>query len=136
MNWDLPGWSQFILAIVALGGAVGAHRLNKRGQVTQTAQQKAANELATRAQGFDEMEALVERLTNEIDRLEARADREMAAQARRCRSTLDHFVLAFTTLQGQVVSEAAKQAAEAAHMEIEQHLSEDHGGIDPAPGLA
>jgi TolA-binding protein len=133
----LPGWSQFILALVAVGGAIGAHRLNRRGQVTQTAQQKAANELATRAQGFDEMEALVDRLNHEISRMEGRADRELAAQARRCRSTLDHFVLAFTTLQGQVVSEAAKQAAEAAHIEVEQHLSEDHPHPgEPAPGVA
>ena len=137
MNIDLPAWSQFILAIVAVGGAVGAHRLNRRGQITQTAQQKAANELATRAQGFEEMEALVDRLNHEITRIEARADIESQAQARRCRSTLDHFVLAFTTLQGQVVSESAKQAAEAAHMEAEQHLSEDHHRPgDPTPGMA
>jgi len=38
-------------------------------------------------------------------------------------------VLAFTTLQGQVVSEAAKQAAEAAHVDVEMHLSEDHPNI-------
>lgn len=137
MNWDLPGWSQLILAVVALGGAVGAHRLNRRGQVTQTAQQQAANTLATRAQGFDEMEALVDRLNHEIGRLEAKSERELAAQARRCRSTLDHFVLAFTTLQGQVVSESARQAAESAHVETEQHLAEDHPRPgDPAPGLA
>lgn len=136
MNWDLPGWSQLILAVVALGGAIGAHRLNRRGQVTQTAQQQAANDLAQRAQGFDEMEALVDRLNHEISRLEGRADRELTAQARRCRSTLDHFVLAFTTLQGQVVSEAARQAAESAHVEIEQHLAEDHPQPgDPALGM-
>lgn len=137
MNIDLPAWSQFILAIVAVGGAVGAHRLNRRGQITQTAQQKAANELATRAQGFEEMEALVDRLNHEITRIEARADIESQAQARRCRSTLDHFILAFTTLQGQVVSESAKQAAEAAHVATEQHLVEDHPQSgDAAPGLS
>lgn len=137
MNIDLPAWSQFILAIVAVGGAVGAHRLNRRGQITQTAQQRAANELATRAQGFEEMEALVDRLNHEITRIEARSDLESQAQARRCRSTLDHFILAFTTLQGQVVSESAKQAAEAAHVEVEQHLSEDHHRPgDPTPGMA
>jgi TolA-binding protein len=137
MNFDLPGWSQFILALVAVGGAIGAHRLNRRGQVTQTAQQRAANELATRAQGFEEMEALVDRLNHEITRLEAKSDREAQAQARRCRSTLEHFVLAFTTLQGQVVAEAAKQAAEAAHVATEQHLVEDHPQSgDAAPGLS
>jgi len=134
MNFDLPAWSQFILALTALGGAYGAHRLNKRGQVTQTAQQAAANLLATRAQGFEEMEALVERLNHEITRLEAKADRDQQAQARRCRTTLDHFMLAFTTLQGQVVSEAARQAAEREHMTVEQHLAEDHQQPgDPAP---
>lgn len=137
MNWDLPGWSQFILAIVALGGAVGAHRLNRRGQVTQTAQQQAANELATRAQGFDEMESIVATLRTELTRVEAARDREIAAQARRCRSSFDHFILAFTTLQGQVVSEAAKQSAEAAHVQVEQHLAEDHPQAgDPSPGVA
>lgn len=133
MQLDWTGWSQFILAIVAVGGAVGAHVLNRRGQVTQGAQQHAANELATRAQGFDEMESLVERLNHEIARLEARADREAQAQARRCRTTLDHFVLAFTTLQGQVVSEAARQAAEKAQIEVEVHLAEDHPEPPPAP---
>jgi len=133
---DLPSLSQLILAVVALGGAVGAHRLNRRGQVTQTAQQIAANELATRAQGFEEMEALVDRLNNEISRLEGRADREAMAQARRCRTTLDHFVLAFTTLQGQVVSEQARQAAEAAQVEVEQHRAEDHPNTEPTLGTA
>ena len=136
MNVDLPGWSQFILAFVALGGAVSAHLLNRRGQVTQTAQQRAANELATRAQGFDEMEVIVKSLREELARVETSRDRELSAQARRCRSTLDHFVLAFTTLQGQVVSESAKQSAEAAHMEIEQHLAEDHPDDGTALGMA
>jgi len=129
-QFDLPGWSQFILAIVALGGALGAHRLNRRGQITQTQQQNAANELATRAQGFEEMEALVDRLNHEIERIESRADRDSQLQARRCRTTLDHFVMAFTTLQGQVVSEQARQAAEAAQVEVETHQAEDH----PEPG--
>ena len=130
MQLDWQGWSQFILALVAVASAVGAHLLNKRGQITQTQQQNAANNLATRAQGFDEMEVIVKSLREELARVEASRDRELSAQARRCRSTLDHFVLAFTNLQGQVVSEAAKQAAEAAHLEIEQHMAEDH----PEPG--
>ena len=135
MQLDWQGWSQFILALVAVVGGYGAHRLNKRGQVTQAAQQTAANDLATRAQGFDEMEALVDRLNHEIARLEAKADREAQAQARRCRTTLDHFVMAFTTLQGQVVSEAARQAAEKAHIEVEVHMAEDHPDVLP-PGTA
>lgn len=126
MNFDLPGWSQIILALVAALGAVGAHRLNKRGQVTQAAQQQAANILATRAQGFDEMEVIVKSLREELVRVGESRDREISAQARRCRSTLDHFMLAFTTLQGQVVSEVARQAAEREHMTVEQHLAEDH----------
>lgn len=135
MQLDWQGWSQFILALVAVIGGYGAHKLNKRGQVTQSAQQVAANELATRAQGFEEMEALVDRLNHEIARLEAKADREAQVQARRCRSTLDHFVLAFTTLQGQVVAEEAKRAAEKAQVEVEVHLAEDHP--DPTmPGPA
>jgi len=137
MQLDWQGWSQFILALVAVASAVGAHLLNKRGQITQTQQQSAANNLAMRAQGFDEMEAVVKSLRDELARVETSRDRELSAQARRCRSTLDHFVLAFTTLQGQVVSESAKQAAEAAHLEAEQHLAEDHPQSgDPAPGLA
>ena len=131
-NWDWGGWSQFILAVVGLLSLISAHYLNKRGQVNERQQQNAANELAERAQGFDEMEKLVERLTAEIARLENSRDREAAAQARRCRTTLDHFVLAFTTLQGQVVSEQARQAAESAHVEVEQHLAEDHP--DPSAG--
>ncbi|WP_330473843.1 hypothetical protein [Terrabacter sp. C0L_2] len=123
---DLPGWSQFILALVAVAGAIGAHRLNKRGQVTQTAQQNAANELATRAQGFDEMEAVVEWQAKQIEKLEARADRESQAQARRCRSSLDHFMSAFITLIGQVGAEEAKRSAEKALTEAEVHLAEDH----------
>lgn len=128
---DLPGWSQFILAAVAVAGAISAHRLNKRGQSTQEKQQDAANALAMRAQGFDEMEAIVKSLREELARVESNRDRELAAQARRCRSTLDHFILAFTNLQGQVVSESAKQAAEAASVEAEQHLAEDHPPAEP-----
>jgi len=126
MTFDWGGWSQFILALVGVGGLVSAHLLNKRGTQQQAVQQRAANDLAGRAQGFDEMKELVETYRAEIVRIEQGRDREQAAQARRCRSTLDHFVLAFTTLQGQVVSEAAKQAAEAAHVDVEMHLSEDH----------
>ena len=131
LNWS--GWSQFILALVAVGGAIGAHLLNRRGQITQDAQQRAANSLAQRAQGFDEMEAIVKALREELARVEASRDRDISSQARRCRSTLDHFVLAFTTLQGQVVAESAKQAAEAAQMEVEQHLAEDHPDITDTP---
>ena len=131
-SFDLPGWSQMILAGVAVAGAVSAHRLNKKGQVTQAQQQNAANDLATRAQGFEEMETIVETLKAELERVEASRDRELAAQARRCRSSFDHFILAFTTLQGQVVSEQARMNAEQAHMEVEQHVAEDHPGPAPA----
>ena len=133
MTLDWGGWSQFILALVGFGGLISAHQLNKRGTKQQAVQQRAANDLAERAQGFDEMKEIVEALRGEIARIEQGRDREQAAQARRCRSTLDHFVLAFTTLQGQVVSEAAKQAAEAAHVDVEMHLSEDHPA--PADGI-
>lgn len=133
MPLDLPGWSSLILALVAVFGAVGAHLLNKRGQRTQEQQQKAANTLAERAQSFDEMERLAEARQLEIDRVNrvrdeelARHERAEASMARRCRTTLDHFMLAFTNLQGAVVSEQVRQAAEKAHVEIEQHLSEDH----------
>lgn len=131
-QFDLPGWSQFILAMVAVAGALGAHRLNKRGQITQVAQQTAANELASRAQGFDEMEAVVEWQAKQIEKLEARADRDAQAQARRCRSSLDHFMSAFITLMGQVGTEEAKRSAEKAMTEVEVHLAEDH----PEPPLA
>ena len=133
MTVDWQGWSAWILAISGLIGAVSAVFLNRRGQDQQTIQTKAANDLAERAQGFDEMKEIVGSLRAEISRIEQGRDRDQAAQARRCRSTLDHFVLAFTTLQGQVVSEAAKQAAEAAHVDVEMHLSEDH---PPALGEA
>lgn len=133
MPFDLPGWSQFILAIVAVAGAIGAHRLNRRGQVTQEKQQAAANQLAERAQNFDQMERLAEARQEEINRVNrardeerARHERDEASLARRCRTTLDHFMLAFTNLQGAVVAENVRQAAEAAHIEIEQHLTEDH----------
>lgn len=132
MPIDLPGWSQLILAGVGVGGVISAHRLNRRGQSTQERQQEAANNLAERAQGFDEMQAIVVSLREELARVEASRDRELSAQARRCRSTLDHFVLAFTNLQGQVVSESARQAAEAAQVEAEQHLAEDHPPADEA----
>ena len=137
MHLDLPGWSQFILAIVAVAGAVGAHRLNRRGQVTQEKQQMAANQLAERAQNFDQMERLAEARQEEINRVNRARDEEVirhekaeASLARRCRTTLDHFMLAFTNLQGAVVSEQVRQAAEAAHVEIEQHLTEDHHPLD------
>lgn len=139
---DWQGWSQFILALVGVGGLVSAHILNKRGTKAQAAQQVAANQLASRAQGFDEMESIVERLTTEATRIEQARERDRAevirvrgeydkaleSQARRCRTTLDHFVLAFTTLQGVVVSETAKREAEKAQVEVEQHLAEDHPG--------
>lgn len=126
MQIDLPGWSQIILALVAVSGGVGAHRLNKRGQVTQAAQQSAANELAIRAQGFDEMEAVVDWQAKQIEKLEARADRDALAQARRCRSSLDHFMAAFINLMGQVGTEEAKRTAERAMTEVEVHVAEDH----------
>jgi len=126
MQLDWTGWSQFILALVAVGGAIGAHLLNRRGQVTQGMQQNAANELATRAQGFDEMEAVVEWQAKQIEKLEAKADRDAQAQARRCRTSLDHFMVAFITLIGQVGSEEAKRSAEKALTEAEVHLAEDH----------
>lgn len=138
MDWQ--GWSQFVLALVGVGGLISAHMLNKRGAKTQAAQQAAANNLASRAQGFDEMESIVERLTAEAARTEQARERERAevvrvraeydaaleSLARRCRSTLDHFVLAFTSLQGVVVSEAARRESEKTQVEVEQHLAEDH----------
>ena len=123
---DLPGWSQVILALVAVVGGYGAHRLNQRGQVTQARQQQAANELAMRAQGFDEMESLVDRLRAEIARVEARSDRESIAQAARCRASLSHFVDAFTILQRQVVDETAQRVAIIAQERPERHVAEDH----------
>lgn len=126
MHIDLPGWSQLILALCGVMGAIGAQRLNRRGQVTQARQQNAANELALRAQGFDEMEALVDRLTAELARVEARAERQAEVQARRCRIALEHYALAFTTLQSQVVSETARQLATVARLEAEAHLAGDH----------
>ena len=119
MQIDLTGWSQFILALVAVGGGIGAHRLNRRGQETQAKQQVAANNLAQRAQGFDEMESVVEWQAKEIERLEARGEREAQAQARRCRTALDHFTISFVTLVGQVSAEQAKREAEV-------HVAEDH----------
>jgi hypothetical protein len=129
MNVDLPGWSQIILAIVALGGALGAHRLNKRGQETQSKQQLAANELATRAQGFDEMEAVVEWQAKEIERQTAAREREALSQARRCKTALDHFTVSFVTLVGQVGNEQAKRDGERALREAEVHTAEDHPEI-------
>ena len=126
MQIDLPGWSQFILALVAVGGGIGAHRLNRRGQETQAKQQVAANNLAQRAQGFDEMESVVEWQAKEIERLEARGEREAQAQARRCRTALDHFTISFVTLVGQVSAEQAKREAERALREAEVHVAEDH----------
>lgn len=133
MQLDWTGWSSFILAITGLLGIGSTHFLGKRSKRVESEQQKAANELADRAQGFDEMEALVDRLNHEIARIEARNDREAQVQARRCRSALDHFMLAFTTLQGQVVSEVAKRAAEKALMDAEVHMAEDHPPEDPTP---
>ena len=130
MQIDLPGWSQFILALVAVIGTIGAHRLNKRGQVTQNAQQSAANELAIRAQGFEEMETVVNWQARQIERLEAKADKDAQAQARRCRTSLDHFMVAFVTLIGQVGTEEAKRNAEKALTEVEVHIAEDHPDTD------
>jgi chromosome condensin MukBEF ATPase and DNA-binding subunit MukB len=129
---DWQGWSSFILAITGLLGIVSTHLLNRRGKRVQAQQQEAAEDLAERAQGFDEMKELVDRLNHEIERIEARADREAQAQARRCRTSLDHFMVAFITLIGQVGSEQAKQAAEKAITEVEVHLAEDHPDDQPA----
>ena len=130
MQVDLPGWSQIILALVALGGAFGAHRLNKRGQETQTRQQHAAHDLAERAQGFDEMEALVERLNAEIARIESKADRDALTQAMRCRAAFDQFMASFLSLVGQVGTEEAKRNAEHALTRAERHRAEDHPETD------
>jgi hypothetical protein len=126
MTPDLPGWSTFLLAAAGVIGAVSAVFLNRRGQAQQAIQQEAANDLATRAQGFDEMQVIVKELRLEIKRLSESKDQELAAQARRCHSALDHFVIAFTTLQGQVFGESAKRAGDAALAEVEQHNALDH----------
>lgn len=126
MSSDYSGLSAMILALVGVFGAITAWLLNRRGQEQQAIQQEAANDLAERAQGFTEMKAIVAELRSELLRIAESRDRELSAQARRCRATLDHFILAFTTLQGQVVAETAKRAAEAALLDVEQHQAEDH----------
>ena len=123
---DWQGWSSFVLALTAFLGLVSSHLLNRRGKRAEIVQQDAANEIAERAMGFDEMVALNDRLNHEIERIEARADREAQAQARRCRTTLDHFMVSFITLIGQVGTEQAKRAAEKALTEVEVHIAEDH----------
>lgn len=135
---DLPGWSDLILALVAVVGGYGAHRLNKRGQKTQEQQQAVAYDLQERAMNFDQMERLADARQAEIDRVnkaraeeQARHEKAEASLARRCRTTLDHFTLAFTNLQAQVVSEKARQAAEAAQVAVELHLTEEHSDTPP-----
>lgn len=126
MNLDVGQVSALILALTGAASAYGAHRLNQRGKLEQAVQQTAANKLADRAQGFEEMETVVEWQAKEITRLEARAERESLAQARRCRTALDHFTQSYITLMGQVANEGAKRNAERGLMESEVHLAEDH----------
>jgi len=131
MNIDFGGWSALILAVTGLLSFVTTSMLNRRGKATEERQQAAANNLAERAQGFDEMEAVVDWQVKQIERLEAKADRDAQAQARRCRTTLDHFMVSFITLIGQVGTEQAKAAAEKALTEVEVHIAEDHPDAGP-----
>jgi ABC-type multidrug transport system fused ATPase/permease subunit len=126
MSADYNGLSALILAAVGVFGAITAWLLNRRGQEQQAIQQEAANDLAERAQGFTEMKSIVAELRTELTRIAEAKERELASQARRCHSAFDHFILAFTTLQGQVVAETAKRAADAELLAIEQHNAEDH----------
>lgn len=133
MTSDSSGWSTLLLAVAGLITAVSAIFLNRRGQNQQSIQQAAANDLARRAQGFDEMERLADARQEEVDRVNTARDRErndydrdLASVARRCRSSLDLLTVAFANLQGQVVSEQAKSAAVAALAEVERHKATEH----------
>ena len=128
MTSDWSGWSAFILALCGLIGAVSAVFLNRRGQTQQAIQQEAANDLTERAQGFDEMKAIVAELPAEIVRISDSRDREFASQARRCHAVLDSFVVAFTALQEQVVAETSRRAAVLALKDVADHNAEDHRG--------
>ena len=123
---DFNGWAALIVAITGLLGLGSAHILNRRGKRAEQIQTQAATSLAERAQGFDEMESIVEILKAELTRAREQGDLEALQQARRCRTTFDHFMRSFIDLIGQVGSESTRQAAERVLSEVEVHLAEDH----------
>lgn len=107
--------------------------LSRRGQKEQARQQVAANELAERAERFDELNTLVGTLSAEVTRLQTQI-REMEqgnhnalrAQATRCRETVDHLVDTVTTLQTVVQDEVTRAAAWGVVREAQDHLERDH----------
>lgn len=125
--------SGLILALVAVAGSITGYVLSKRGQNKEERQQAAANELATRAQGFTEMEGIVTRLREEVtdlreenDRIEARGDKRLTDQKARCSAVIESLSTAVTTLQGVVVSEVAREAAQITTDAAVRHVDRNH----------
>lgn len=125
--------SGLILALVAVAGSVTGYVLSKRGQNKEAQQAAAANALATRAQGFTEMEGIVIRLReevadlrDEVDRVEAKGDKRLTEQKARCRSIVEDLSTTVTALQAVVVSEVAREAAQSTSDAAQRHLDRDH----------
>lgn len=141
---DFQGLSALILSLVGVGGLVSSWVLNKRGTRNQETQQVVANRLSERAQTFDEMESLNERLTAdnarkdaEIDRLHRQgnerdqiSEKRLRWQADRCRTQLEGSATVIQLLQGIVLSENAKQDATEALEDVRDHIEHDHPGTE------
>lgn len=116
--------------------------LSRRGQKEQARQQVIANDLADRAERFDELNELVKTLTGEISRLrsqigemEGSHNAAFRAQAQRCQETVNQLVDTVATLQTVVQDEVARAAAfgdigiARTHAEEhEDHLGDRQGG--------
>lgn len=125
--------SALILAVVGFLGWGSSVWLQRRGRDDAAKQQKAATDLAERAQAFEEVREFADRAVEEAERLrkaleqqEVAATRRLTWQGERCRNRLDELVSTVTALQGVVVSEMARASAHAAVKNAHEHVELDH----------
>lgn len=130
---DFQGIASLILALVGAAGLVTSYLLSKRGQKKDEKQQDAANRLAERMQAFDEMKELLDRHNSELtrmreenERLETKGNDRLERQKSRCRSVIEEMTSTVTALQGVVVSEVAREAAQTTADAAQRHLDRDH----------
>ena len=132
-GFDLGQVASFILALVAVAGAITSWRLGKRGQHTAEIEQAAKRSLEERVTAFDELESLNDRLEKENARLrelateaEVAGDARLARQAHRCREQLEQMTATVALLQGVVLDELTRAAAGDSIEKAARHVAEDH----------
>jgi biopolymer transport protein ExbB/TolQ len=125
---------KFLMALGAIFTGVAGWALSKRGQRDTAAQQQAANQLQTRVNTVDELEAVITHLKQErdyaetiIDKLRQQNTKDAAAQAARCQIQLDRLIDNVATLQSVVSDEIARAAALDAARSAQDHEATDHG---------